>query len=83
MAEVEVELMDHGRGRGGAHGCTQVQGGYCNYDDEDDSKREGRRGSFRNYDKSKVCYYSCKKFGHFALKCWYDDSNQVKEKTKL
>ena len=39
-----------------------------------------RRGSFRRYDKSKIRYYNCKKFDHFASECWYDNSNQVKEK---
>lgn len=68
MVKVEVELMD-------------VVEYNDNYNDEDDFKKEQeKRCSFKRYDKSKVHYYNCKKFGHFISKYWYDDFNQVKEK---
>ena len=46
------------------------------------SSRAGQSGNQR-YDKSKVQCFYCKKFGHFANKCWKKQADAIKLSTHM
>ena len=65
-----VRGRGRGRGRGHGHGRGWNFINNSNYAKGESSTRgRGRSNPRSRYDKSRVQYYNCQKFGHYVLEC--------------
>lgn len=63
MAKSEDESSSKGRGNGGGHGHGR------GHDRNDGGRGSDNGQQYKKFDKSKVKYYNCSNFGHFASEC--------------